>query len=73
VIDLRTRDEIGPGGFLKILKLVGGIIQVSLSGGGFDDACSLRASIPAGLSDDAFGALFTKDKPIVFAFHRYLG
>jgi xylulose-5-phosphate/fructose-6-phosphate phosphoketolase len=26
---------------------------------------------PHGLSDDAFDALFTKDKPIVFAFHGY--
>ena len=26
---------------------------------------------PSRLSDDAFDALFTKDKPIVFAFHGY--
>lgn len=26
---------------------------------------------PHGLSDDAFDALFTKDKPIIFAFHAY--
>jgi xylulose-5-phosphate/fructose-6-phosphate phosphoketolase len=26
---------------------------------------------PHGLSDDAFDALFTKDKPVVFAFHGY--
>ena len=28
---------------------------------------------PRGLSDDAFDAIFTKDKPIVFAFHGYEG
>lgn len=26
---------------------------------------------PHGLSDDAFDALFTKDKPVIFAFHAY--
>ena len=26
---------------------------------------------PHGLSDDAFDALFTQDKPIIFAFHGY--
>lgn len=28
---------------------------------------------PEGLSDEAFDALFTKDKPVVFAFHGYKG
>jgi len=30
-----------------------------------------QAEHPHGLSDEAFDALFTKDKPIIFAFHAY--
>ena len=36
-----------------------------------DDASSPGASIPHGLSDREFDVLFTKDKPIIFAFHGY--
>ena len=30
-----------------------------------------RSEHPHGLDDDAFGALFTADKPVIFAFHGY--
>ena len=35
------------------------------------DACSRRASTRTALTDDAYDELFTRDRPIVFAFHGY--
>ena len=36
-----------------------------------DEAAAARASIRTGCRDRDFDALFTKDKPIIFAFHGY--
>ena len=36
-----------------------------------DEVCSPPASIRTGLTDKDFDVLFTKDKPVIFAFHGY--